>query len=96
MPIEAEFFALGTRLVVSFDKPIVNQPLSAANWFITHTRGDNTVPDSAEVIGPQEVRLQFVAAQSDYVNVQYLASPADVVGAPPNDLPVEAFTFPIS
>ena len=41
MAIEAEFFALGTRLVVSFDKPIVNQPLSAANWFVTHTRGDH-------------------------------------------------------
>ena len=82
--------------MVTFDKPLIDPgvPLAAGNWLL-HLQFSGTVPaNSAEVAPPNQVALTFaetLAAQS----IQYLAAPADVIGAPPNNLPVQAFTWPL-
>lgn len=78
-------------VIVTFDKPIVNQPLSTANWM---ANGFN--PTAATVTGADTLQLTVPAGMETPFDLEYFATPPDVVGAPPNGLDVEPFVMPVS
>lgn len=75
---------------VMFDKPIVDQPLAAANW-----QALGNVPTSAVANPPDFVQVFFAVSLETPFDLEYLATPPDVEGAPPNGLDVEPFTIPV-
>ncbi len=82
-------------MLVSFDKALLDQPLSAANWLLTLADFGVEVPSAASVQVPSGVLLTF-SKQNAALSIAYGASPADVVGAPPDGLAADAFVLGVS
>ena len=90
------------HLALTFDKPLVVQPLANVNWLLSLGKdggGGTIVPDDAMVVAgvPEVVELAFGApVGGDAFSIEYFAAPPDVVGAPPNGASVAAFVLPLA
>jgi hypothetical protein len=84
----------GRDAVITFDQALFDPgvPLSAANWVLHLDPSGTLGAESANVIVPNQVSLEFAVA-SEAVSLEYFASPPDVVGAPPDGLAVQAFVW---
>ncbi len=97
MPITAALLADPTRVRIEFDKALVNQPATLANWSVVVMPGPVTlVPIAVDFTAATRIRLTFAGAVSGAVSVTYLASPPDVVGQPPYPFAVQPFTISVS
>jgi hypothetical protein len=92
MPLSAVWNGATRRVTVTFDTDILPVAFSLANWRLTHSGGIAN-PSSASVSGAV-ITLQFVGLTGVSL-IGYDPPPFDVVGAPPNGLAVEAFTWPL-
>jgi hypothetical protein len=90
VPIAGEY--AGRNALITFDKDLVDQALSAANWVLHLDPSGTLGAEEAEVIPPNQVALGFAVA-AEGLSLEYLATPPDVVGAPPNNLAVVAFSL---
>ena len=84
-----------TRLTITFDKNLVDQPTALTNWVLNLVPSGTDQPTVASVLVPpgNQVQLTFSSAVGGSAeSIEYLATPPDLVGINAlNVLPFELF-----
>ena len=97
VPVSATWNLDLDRLMVVFDKPLIDQPLTRSNW-VLQTLLSLFEPIDAMVVLPDAVDLKFDGpVGGDAQTIEYTAVTPDVVGQPPppGGLNVVPFLWPL-